>query len=198
MNFSLNSIEEKFLEPIIERIKSLPRGNAPIIVAIDGRCASGKTTAATVIGEKLGCVVFHMDDFFLRPGQRTAERLDTPGGNVDYERFLDEILRPLGNGEREISYRPFSCKTQSLCDAVKVSATPICIVEGSYSCHPALRDYYDLKVFLTASPSEQMSRIILREGEKVAEVFKEKWIPLEEKYFSSCEVEKNCDIIIET
>lgn len=197
MKFNLNNIEEKIFEPIIEKIKSLPRESAPVIVAIDGRCASGKTTATAAVSGKLGCAVFHMDDFFLRPEQRTAERLSTPGGNVDYERFFDEILKPLKSSEKEITYRPFSCKTQSLCDAVKVSVTPVCIVEGSYSCHPALREYYDLKVFLTVSPSEQMKRIISREGDAVAAVFKEKWIPLEEKYFSACEIEKSCDIVIE-
>ena len=32
-----------------------------------------------------------MDDYFLQPYQRTEERLAEPGGNVDYERFKEEI-----------------------------------------------------------------------------------------------------------
>ena len=33
-----------------------------------------------------------MDDFFLQPKQRTKERLEQAGGNVDYKRFKKEIV----------------------------------------------------------------------------------------------------------
>jgi uridine kinase len=38
-----------------------------VIVAIDGKCTSGKTTLASRLAEIYDCNVFHMDDFFLRP-----------------------------------------------------------------------------------------------------------------------------------
>ena len=37
-----------------------------------------------------------MDDFFLRPQQRTKERLAEAGGNIDRERFLQEVAVLLG------------------------------------------------------------------------------------------------------
>ena len=40
-----------------------------------------------------------MDDFFLRPEQRTKMRLAEIGGNVDYERFYREVLIPLKKKE---------------------------------------------------------------------------------------------------
>ena len=40
-----------------------------------------------------------MDDFFLQPYQRTADRLSQIGGNVDYERFKKEILDHLNDRE---------------------------------------------------------------------------------------------------
>ena len=46
-----------------------------VIVDIDGKCTSGKTTLASKLAEIYDCNVFHMDDFFLRPEQRTPERL---------------------------------------------------------------------------------------------------------------------------
>ena len=52
-----------------------------------------------------------MDHFFLRPEQRTPERLRTPGENVDHERFLEEVLCPLRAG-RVFWYRPFDCSVQ--------------------------------------------------------------------------------------
>ena len=41
-----------------------------VFVAIDGRCAAGKTTLAQALNKRYGYPVVHMDDFFLRPEQR--------------------------------------------------------------------------------------------------------------------------------
>lgn len=135
-----------------------------------------------------------MDDFFLRPGQRTAERLNTPGGNVDHERFLEEVLIPLKGGAGEISFRPFDCTTQSFAEPICVKAEEICVVEGCYSCHPALWEHYGLRVFLTVDREEQMRRILLRNGAEKAKQFAEKWIPLEELYFSAYNIQSRCDM----
>ena len=37
------------------------------------------------------CHIFHMDDFYLQKYQRTQERYNEPGGNVDRERFKKEV-----------------------------------------------------------------------------------------------------------
>ena len=79
---------------IKNRIEQMPSADR-IIIAIDGRCASGKSALASNLENELGCAVFHMDDFFLRPEQRTPQRYAEPGGNVDRERFWEEILEPL-------------------------------------------------------------------------------------------------------
>lgn len=165
-----------------------------VIVAVEGRCASGKTTLARRLEETIGATVFHMDDYFLRPEQRTAERLSTPGGNVDYERFFEEILRPLTDGKEQVVYRPFDCAQQRLCAPIAVTPGRVIIVEGAYSCHPKLREYYDLSVFMTVSPEEQMRRIIARNGAQRAEVFRNRWIPLEEAYFAACQPSNCCDL----
>ncbi|MFR7635787.1 MAG: hypothetical protein ACLUYZ_00015 [Lachnospiraceae bacterium] len=60
-----------------------------------------------------------MDDFFLRPEQRTAARLAQPGENVDHERFLSEVLQPALRGEA-VTYHPFRCARQALDEPVTV------------------------------------------------------------------------------
>ncbi len=168
-----------------------------VIVALDGRCASGKTTLAAILAKRVGATVFHMDDFFLRPEQRTSGRLSEPGGNVDRERFYAEVLRPLSEGADTVVYRPFDCKTMSLSPPVEVRAGKTVIVEGSYSLHPDLRDKYDLRVFLTVSPEEQRRRITERDPSR-SDAFFTRWIPMEEAYFGAFAIAENCDIIIKT
>jgi len=163
------------------------------IVAIDGRCAAGKSSLAETLRVRYGCCVVHMDHFFLRPEQRTPQRYETPGENIDHERFLQEVLVPLRRGQLP-SYRPFDCHTQQLIDPVQLPDRPVIVVEGSYSCHPSLRDQYDLRVFLSVDPDLQLERIRRRDGDEYAQVFQTKWIPLEERYLSHCKVEDCCQL----
>lgn len=166
-----------------------------LIVAIDGRCGGGKTTLATLLQNRFGGSVIHADDFFPRPHQRTAQRLAEPGGNMDRERLMEEVLLPLSRGEA-IAYRPFDCSTLSLCAPVEVDASSLIVIEGSYSCHPDLWDYYDLHIFVDVALDVQIARIAQREGEKKAEMFKTRWIPLEETYFTCYGISEKCDLVI--
>ena len=169
--------------------------HSPLVVAIDGRCGGGKTTLASILQQQFGGVVISADDFFLRPEQRTPERFAEPGGNMDRERLLEEVLLPLSRKEA-VAYRPFDCSTLSLGETVTVKVAPLTIIEGSYSCHPDLWDYYDLHIFVDVDPDEQIIRITRREGAEKAKMFKTRWIPLEERYFAHYGVQEQCDAVI--
>lgn len=184
------------LEELVRRLQVLSREQKPVLAALDGRCASGKTTLAGALGERYGWQVIHMDHFFLRPEQRTPERLSTPGENVDHERFLEEVLCPLKEG-RSACYRRFDCHTMALGEPIRVEPGPVILVEGAYACHPRLWDYYDLRAFLTVEPELQRMRILARNGPERLQVFQERWIPLEESYLSAWDVERRCDCRLE-
>lgn len=177
---------------LVSEIRGLRKVGKPVLVALDGRCASGKTTLARRLGECCGWSVAHMDHFFLRPEQRTAQRYAAPGENIDHERFLAEVLGPLSRGEQPL-YRPFRCGDMTVGEPIDFPVTDVVIVEGSYSCHPALWECYDLHVFVTLDREKQMQRIIDRDGADYARVFRDKWIPLEERYFSAFRVEERCE-----
>lgn len=163
--------QEQMVSAVLQAVQALPQSRQPLIVALDGRCASGKTTLAALLQQQTGCSMVHMDHFFLRPEQRTRERLEQPGGNVDYERFLAELLEPLRAG-KDCSYRPYDCKQQKLAEPVAVRQDRLIVVEGSYSCHPTLWEQYDLHVFLTVNPQEQLRRIERRNGPQGLEMFR--------------------------
>ena len=167
------------------------------LLAIDGRCASGKSTLAERIGAVFGCPVFHMDDYFLPAELRTPQRFAEPGGNVHRERVEEEILRPFSEG-RQVVYRPFDCHSMSLKEPVTVPAAPFAVVEGCYAMHPALRGYFAGAVFLIHSPQAQRQRILKRSGERMLARFENEWIPLEERYFSACAVPQSCSVQLDT
>ncbi|HIQ62240.1 MAG TPA: hypothetical protein IAA66_01475 [Candidatus Avichristensenella intestinipullorum] len=177
--------------PLLLRLERLSRG----LAAIDGPCASGKTTLANALGGALGLTVFHMDDFFLRPSQRTPERLAEPGGNVDRERFAQEVLGPLAAGGA-FSYRPYDCHAQALAAPVRVTPTPVCLIEGAYCLHPALLAGYALRVFVRVDAQTQRARILERNGARMLRRFEAEWIPMENAYFRAFSVEEGCDVIL--
>ena len=181
---------------IIEAINHLLQTRNRIYIAIDGRCGAGKSTLAEALRKELDCDVVHMDDFFLRPEQRTKERLSKPGENVDHERFLKEVLLPYREG-KEFTYCPYDCHTQSLKEPEKVIPGKILVVEGAYSCRMSLWDFYDIHIFLDVEPDIQLERIKERNGEKAVERFEDLWIPLEEAYFQQSKVQEKCDLIFQ-
>jgi uridine kinase len=136
-----------------------------------------------------------MDDFFLQPYQRTKERFNEIGGNIDWERFLDEVLIPLRNYSK-ICYRKFNCATMSLGEKIEVIPNKLIVVEGVYSLHPKLEEFYDLSIYLDVSPKIQKERILKRNNSVFAKRFFEEWIPLENKYFNETDIKKRSDIVI--
>lgn len=187
------SAEYALYLPLFARIDALRRRKDRIRIAVDGCAASGKTTLARMLNAVYGGNVFHMDDFFLRKEQRTPERLAEPGGNVDRERFHEEVLVPLIKGIG-FSYRVFDCGRMALGGIVNVTPQPFNVTEGAYSLHPELRGAYDMGVFLRVSPQEQSRRIRARNGESMLRRFRDEWIPMEETYFAAASVEDACEI----
>ena len=179
-------------------LERILRTRRAITAAIDGPCASGKTTLAQHLRERFGARVIPMDDFFLPRGLRTPERYALPGGNVHYERFLEEIVPFLGSqrAEEPLIYRPFDCHVMDWGPLRRISWAPLTVVEGSYSLHETLREHYDIRILMTIGKEEQERRIRQREGARGLEIFKERWIPMENQYFESASLESICDFVL--
>lgn len=161
--------------------------NKQLTVAIDGMCGAGKSTLGQLLKQVYDCSLFHMDDFFLRPEQRTPERFAEPGGNVDYERFRQEVLDHLADAEG-LSYQVFDCGKWSLGERIYVPCRKLNIVEGSYSQHPYFGNVYDLRFFCGIDPEEQLKRIERRNGPDMLERFRNEWIPMENRYLEHCRI----------
>ena len=181
--------------PFLKLFKDIDNKH-PSIISIDGRCASGKTTLSNLLKQIYDCNVFKMDDFFLQPHQRTKERLESPGENVDHERFEQEVLIQLSKHE-DIKLHKFNCSTLSIQSAHLIPYKSFNVIEGSYSMHSDLQKYYSYSVFLTVSKEEQLSRLEKR-NPNMLNNFIQRWIPLEELYFKTFSIKDICDIKIDT
>lgn len=183
------------MEIIIREIFRILQEKSLVVVGIDGPCASGKTTLAKKLSEAVRAQVIHTDDFFLPPEMKTPERMAQAGGNVHYERFCEEVKNGLASG-KTFEYGVYSCAEGQITETKTVIPDGVIIIEGSYSLHPEMQIPYDLKIFVEAPYELRIQRICERNGEAALEVFKAKWIPLENRYFEFFGIKDKCDIII--
>lgn len=186
------------LIPLEKLARDLPgRRRAPALVAVDGRCGSGKTGFAALASGLLACSsdVVHMDDFYLPPDRRRADWMEVPAGNMDLGRLAREVLRSPGR-DGGTAYRPYDCRTGRLGEPVELWE-PLTIVEGTYSRYPSLAKYYDYTLFLTCEKEEQTRRLRAREGEDYP-AFNRVWRALEERYFAACGTEEAADLTVDT
>ena len=140
----------------------------PLVLALDGRCGSGKTTLANALAAQLpGCTLLRTDDFYLPPARRSPDWAHTPCANMDLTRLRDEALRPAYAGQ-PVAYRAYSCREGAYLPPAQLPAQPLVILEGSYSHHPLLRPYETLRVFVTCTKAEQTRRLQAREGARYA------------------------------
>lgn len=184
--------------PIILKINQLLQKRECLNIAIDGKCGAGKSTLGEILKVIFDANLFKMDDFFLQPFQRTAERLEQPGGNVDYERFKETVIVPLSL-KQDVNYQRFDCSKMAL--APEINLMPfrkINIIEGTYSMHPYFGDFYDFTIVLNVLDDIQAKRILSRNGELMYRKFKKIWIPLENKYFAKYQIFKCADMLYDS
>ena len=166
----------------------------PLVLALDGRCGSGKTTLANTLARQFpASITLHTDDFYLPPAQRIRGWEKTPCANMDLARLRDEALRPAYAGQ-PVAYRAYSCRQGAYLPPAQLPAQPLVILEGSYSHHPLLRPYETLRVFVTC---EQTRRLQAREGARYAD-FAARWVPLEEGYFAQYGIAESADFVVDT
>lgn len=176
------------------KIKSLDYNkDHPYLLAIDGPCASGKTTFAKQLCKQLKASLLQLDDYYLPPNKTSLDPIY--GGNIDYLRFRKDILYPLSHNQKGVRQR-YDCHTHSFTSARLLEENAIYIIEGSYSLHPYLRAFYHTKIFLTIPRHVQDLRLQKRESANSYSHFLARWIPLENAYFDHYKISKESDFII--
>jgi para-aminobenzoate synthetase len=171
---------EPFVKALELRVHGLDR---PFVVALDGRCAAGKTMLAAALAQVTDAAVIEGDDFYAGGvGLRTEPPAALVAACIDWrqQRIVLEALR----AGRQASWHAFDWEAfdGELCAELTVRAPrPIVILEGIYSARPELADLIDLSVLVRADESVRGSRLLAREG--VIGPWERQWHFAEEYYF---------------
>lgn len=185
----------KLYEPLWIEIESVLKNKKSLTITIDGHSTSGKSTLADLIEEIYDAQIIHMDDFF-----RSKEQGRSPieyGSNIDFDRLKSEVIEPLSQN-KDILYRAFDCKTQTIMTSILKEHKQITVIEGAYASHPYLTNHIDIKVFFKSRYLQQLRRIIKRNGFKDLKMFIKKWIPYENAYFKHYNIEQQSQFIFKS
>ena len=132
--------------------------DGPLVVAVDGHGAAGKTTLATEAAGTFGAVLLHTDDFFHAA---RAIRDDTPPMAQYYD--WDQLRR------------------QAIEPALAHGASSI-LVEGVSAGAPALSDLVTHAVFVQTPEPVRLERL---HAKITVEEWDEDWLAVERQYFRS-------------
>lgn len=200
--------------PLVQAVAALVLerrpGGAPVIVGIDGRSGSGKSTIAAVAEARLRrelaveVRVVEGDDFYAGgsaatwDSRSTSEKVERV---IDWraERALLEALRAGAPG----TYRPFDWDADDwdgddppLGPPIEVAAAPIVVLEGAYSCRPELADLLDLRVLVDVPERLRRAQLLEREGEEHRADWEGRWSAAEERYFGAIVPADEFDLVV--
>jgi len=172
------------LEPLAQAIAARAEGmDRPLIVALDGRSAAGKTMLAAALGERLHAGVIEGDDFYAGG---VAVRAEPPAAMVaactdwQHQRLVLDLLR----SGREASWNAFDWEAFDgrVCTELTVmSPKPIIILEGVYAARPELADLIDIAIMVRADEGVRESRLLARQEHTGP--WEKQWHAAEDYYF---------------
>ncbi|MXZ78521.1 MAG: uridine kinase [Acidimicrobiia bacterium] len=167
-----------------------------IRVGIDGPGASGKSTLAAGLVEALSdAVLVEGDDFYRLELDSNRSEVEI-AGLFDLQRLGSQVLIPHSQG-REHQYQRYDWETGSLGDwATGASGAPL-IVEGVYSTHQMLRDFYDLRIWVTAPRAVRLARGIERDGEEARSKWVDVWMPAEDRYVAEQAPQDHAHLVLD-
>jgi uridine kinase len=175
-------------------------GGVPLLVALDGRSGTGKSTLARAVGEPLSALVIDGDDFYaggtdaywagLDPEEKVAHVIDW--------RRQREVLENLRR-RQPATWRPYDWESDDGSFGPPVSCSPadIVILDGAYSARSELADLFTRRVLLDVPPDVRRARLLRREGAQYRDEWESRWSDAEDLYFDALMPRGAFDFVID-
>lgn len=191
------------IEKAIIRIKDLiDQNKGPVLVAIDGRSGTGKSSIAQEIAAHLGGVHIVADDFWIGGSDdewRQKSVQEKVSQAIDWQRIRSQVLVPLLNG-RQAQWHPFNWQANEGLSPRLLSANPnrLIVLDGAYSSRPELQDIVSFSILVKVTDDKaRRSRLVAREGAGNMENWHVIWDEAEDYYFSHLRKPEDFDMVLE-
>ena len=202
---SVRLLEDRIISAAVERGCEVGR---PVVVALDGRIASGKSTIAGRLDSRSDVVRVPLDDFYQTAIAEAdlnrfsaAEKLDFV---FDWTRVRSDSLEPL-RASRPGRWHAFDftsglteAGTYQLSSAVtEVQPAPIILLDEAYSASAPLSDLIDIAVLVDAPTSVRRARSLARgDSPEFLSGWHRIWDEVEVYYFDHVRPPSSFDIVL--
>jgi uridine kinase len=195
---------------ILERQKP-----SPLIVGIDGLSASGKTTLADTLAQKLEesnrhVIQANMDGFHNPKAYRYRQG-STPEGyyqdSFNHKAIAQVLLEPLSSGNLNYKKAVFNYKIDSKVDSPEETAKTdsILIMEGVFLYRPEQVTYFDLKIFLDVDFDIIVQRALKRNRDleyigseqDIINTYEKRYIPGQKLYLEEVNPKIIADVVVQ-
>lgn len=194
---------------LIASIRARSAGAGCVVVAIDGRSGTGKSTLAEAVASVLDAVIVPCDDFYSAnvtdaewDGYTPAERAEHA---LDWRRLRHEAIEPLRSG-RSARWQAFDLAAGTRPDGTYARCTTptertpkaVIVLDGAYTARPELTDVVDLTVLVEAPAHTRAARLAARESPDFLARWHARWTPAEEHYFGRVRPAASFDLVLRT
>lgn len=201
---STNNNNQKYAaDKIIFAISQLLKRKNPVLVAIDGRSGTGKSTLAQLITSRIESIIVMGDDFYSGgnddtwSGSSAKEKFDKV---IDWQRLRAQALEPL-LAKKPASWHPLDFKPTIgwigwKDEAVQLAPAPVILLDGVYSARPELSDLVDLTVLVKVDDVGRRKRLVMREGQDFMDRWHMLWDSAEDDYFTYTCPQSSFEIVV--
>lgn len=183
------------LDALVAAVDRVRSNRSPVLVAIDGMSAAGKSTLAGNLAERRDASVVHGDDFYRVMDD--AKRFVLPPDaayqqDFDWQRLLSEAILPLRQG-RSARFQRYDWSSGGLGEWATIEAREIVVVEGVYVSRPELRELFDLKIWVETPADIRAARQRTRND---SPAWVERWDRAEQFYVTEFSPAGSADLVV--